>query len=57
MHFNTVRLLLMCHHLKREVSYFIYRLCNAGDFFSLRQQGIIKAGDRNIFRNGDAFFF
>lgn len=57
MHFNTVRLLLMFHHLKREVSYFIYRLCNAGDFFSLRQQGIIKAGDRNIFRNRDAFFF
>jgi hypothetical protein len=33
---------LMLHHLKREVSNFIYRLCNAGDFFSLRQQGIVK---------------
>jgi hypothetical protein len=48
---------LMLHHLKREVSNFIYRLCNAGDFFSLRQQGIVKTGNSNIFRNGDAFSF
>ncbi|STW10246.1 Uncharacterised protein [Klebsiella grimontii] len=57
MHFNTVRLLLMLYHLEREVSNFIDRLCHAGNFFGLRQQGIIKTGNSDIFWNGDTFFF
>ncbi|SVM42875.1 Uncharacterised protein [Klebsiella pneumoniae] len=57
MHFNTVWLLLMLHHLEREVGNLIDRLRHAGDFFCLRQQGIIKTGNSNIFWNGDTFFF
>ena len=57
MHFNTVRLLLIFHHLESEMSDFTYRLRNAGNSFCLRQQGIIKTGNRNIFWNGDAFCF
>lgn len=56
MHFDTVLLRLMLHHLEGQMRDFIYWLRNAGDFFGLRQQAIVKTGNSNIFRNGDSFF-
>ena len=56
MHFNTVLLRLMLHHLEGQMRDFIYGLRNAGDFFGLRQQSIVKTGNSNIFRNRDSIF-